>query len=166
MIMYKAISLSLLVLAQVFSFSGKAQDKNAPLAGLLAQYYAVKNALVAGDAAAASKSAADFVAAVKSVDTKTLNVQEQAAFKNVQTKLLADAAAIAAGKDIAKQRSHFQGFSEAMVTLAKAARHSKPAFVAYCPMKKAQWLSAEQAIKNPYYGSSMLSCGKVTDTVQ
>ncbi|RYF82932.1 MAG: DUF3347 domain-containing protein, partial [Chitinophagaceae bacterium] len=36
----------------------------------------------------------------------------------------------------------------------------------YCPMKKALWLSNEKAIKNPYYGSAMLTCGKVTETIE
>ena len=30
-------------------------------------------------------------------------------------------------------------------------------------MKKAAWLSSEKQIKNPYYGSSMLTCGEVTE---
>ena len=30
-------------------------------------------------------------------------------------------------------------------------------------MKKAYWVSQESEIKNPYYGSSMLSCGKVIE---
>jgi hypothetical protein len=33
-------------------------------------------------------------------------------------------------------------------------------------MKKAYWLSPDKAIKNPYYGSAMLTCGKVTETIQ
>jgi len=32
-------------------------------------------------------------------------------------------------------------------------------------MKKAVWLSNEKAIKNPYYGSQMLTCGKVVETI-
>jgi hypothetical protein len=32
--------------------------------------------------------------------------------------------------------------------------------------KGANWLSKENAIKNPYYGSSMLSCGKTTETIK
>jgi hypothetical protein len=35
----------------------------------------------------------------------------------------------------------------------------------YCPMKKATWLSESAAIKNPYYGSQMLTCGKTTETL-
>jgi hypothetical protein len=32
-------------------------------------------------------------------------------------------------------------------------------------MKKAYWLSGDAAIKNPYFGSSMLTCGKVSTTI-
>jgi hypothetical protein len=32
--------------------------------------------------------------------------------------------------------------------------------VAYCPMARKSWLQKEEAIRNPYYGSSMLTCGE------
>ena len=34
--------------------------------------------------------------------------------------------------------------------------------VANCPMKKADWIQRGQAIENPYYGTSMSTCGSVT----
>ena len=40
----------------------------------------------------------------------------------------------------------------------------------HCPManngKGADWLSKENEVKNPYYGSMMLGCGKVTETIK
>jgi hypothetical protein len=33
-------------------------------------------------------------------------------------------------------------------------------------MKKATWLSSSKTIKNPYFGSAMPTCGKVTETIQ
>jgi hypothetical protein len=36
----------------------------------------------------------------------------------------------------------------------------------YCPMKKSNWLSNEKTVKNPYYGSAMLTCGEVTGTIK
>jgi hypothetical protein len=33
-------------------------------------------------------------------------------------------------------------------------------------MKKMYWLSSEAAIKNPYYGKMMLTCGSVTETIK
>jgi hypothetical protein len=32
--------------------------------------------------------------------------------------------------------------------------------------KGANWLSKENAIKNPYYGSSMLTCGKTVEIIE
>ncbi|SRR5258706_964606 len=32
---------------------------------------------------------------------------------------------------------------------------------AYCPMVKASWLQTEKAIKNPYMGKAMVSCGEL-----
>ena len=32
--------------------------------------------------------------------------------------------------------------------------------------KGADWLSKENVVKNPYYGSMMLGCGKVTETIK
>jgi hypothetical protein len=79
---------------------------------------------------------------------------------------MTDANSIAGNKDLAKQRTAFQTLSESVITLTRASKPSKPAYIAYCPMKKAYWISAEQGVKNPYYGSTMLTCGKVTETIK
>ena len=53
-----------------------------------------------------------------------------------------------------------------MVTATAA---SQPAFdkltVAYCPMKKAHWLQHDAKITNPYFGTEMLDCGDVQQTL-
>ena len=46
----------------------------------------------------------------------------------------------------------------------KAEKMDAPVYYQYCPMKNGYWLSKEKDIKNPYYGSSMLTCGKVVET--
>ncbi|MDC6388873.1 hypothetical protein PP182_09290 [Maribacter sp. PR1] len=35
----------------------------------------------------------------------------------------------------------------------------------YCPMQDANWLSKDKTVKNPYYGSQMLSCGSTVETI-
>jgi hypothetical protein len=68
--------------------------------------------------------------------------------------------------DLKKQRETFQSLSDNFYVMAKGVKlSSEPIYQQYCPMKKAAWLSSESAVKNPYYGSSMLTCGKVTDTL-
>jgi hypothetical protein len=53
-----------------------------------------------------------------------------------------------------------------MTVLAKAVKlSSEPVYQVYCPMKKANWLSSSKEIKNPYFGSAMLTCGKVVETI-
>ena len=134
---------------------------------VLNQYYAVKNSLVAGDAAKAGASANEFVKSVNSVETKALPAEEQKVFQSLQAKILADAGSIAALKDISKQRETFASLSTSMISLAKAAKITDAIiYVDYCPMKKSSWLSDEKAIKNPYYGSAMLTCGNVKETIK
>lgn len=147
--------------------SGRAQTAGSPFSSILDNYYAIKNALVAGDAAKAAKSASAFNSAVSALDTKTASTGEANVFKSVQAGLLSESKAIGGSNDISKQREAFSKLSQSMITLAKGVRlTTQPVYVEYCPMKKTNWLSSEQAIKNPYYGSAMLSCGKVTDTLK
>lgn len=143
-------------------YTAQAQDAaDTPrLSEMLQSYYNIKDALVAGNNKTASESAAAFI--------KNLNgISDNPVSKSDVKMLLKDAGAIADAKSIDKQRAAFSNFSSNMTTVAKTLKLSdKPVYIQYCPMKKSSWLSSEQAIKNPYYGSSMLTCGKVTDTIQ
>lgn len=127
---------------------------------LLSLYYNIKNALVAGDANSAASNAESFVKTANSIDYKVISEG------NINA-LVKDAGKISEAKDIKKQREYFANFSSNMVAVAKDVKLSEePIYQQYCPMKKASWLSNEKAIKNPYYGSSMLTCGQVTETIQ
>ncbi len=127
---------------------------------LLTSYYNIKNALVNGDADKAVVNADQFVKNINSVSTEAIAKSDKEA-------LLKDASKIAATTDLKKQREYFSSFSANMYNLVKSVKlNSDPIYYQYCPMKKATWLSDNKAIKNPYYGSSMLTCGKVTETLQ
>lgn len=129
------------------------------LSQLLVSYYNIKNALVAGDAASASSNAKDFVKTVNTIDYKVVS-------ENNVSILAKEAGRIAETKDLARQREYFANFSSNMVAIGKAFRLSgQPVYLQYCPMKKAFWLSAEKEIKNPYFGSAMLTCGEVKETL-
>lgn len=141
------------------------QDKQSNLSPLLTNYYSIKNALVKSDATSAAKGANTFVTAINDLDAKTLSTEEQTALNDTREKLLGFAKTVSANKDIEKQRAAFQGLSDNMIALFKATKFESEIYVDYCPMKKASWLSAEKPIKNPYYGSSMLACGTVKETL-
>ena len=129
------------------------------LSQLLSHYYNVKDALVAGNGKDASAKAQEFIQIANSIDYKLISEG------NINA-LLKDATPISESKDIQGQREHFANLSNNMATLAKAMKlTSQPIYQAYCPMKKANWLSSDKEIKNPYYGNAMLTCGKVVETI-
>ena len=132
---------------------------------ILNGYYQVKNALVAGDAAAAA--AGEMLRAITGFDMKSMTPAGHTAFMDLKDKLAYDARHISESKDINHQREHFTSLSANLIELAKKINLSpKPIYEDYCPMKKAYWLSGDTAIKNPYFGSVMPDCGKIAATIQ
>lgn len=130
------------------------------LSQILSDYYTIKDALVAGNSAAASAKANAFIKTANTIDYKLISEG------NINA-LLKDATSLSESKNINKQRDYFASLSSNMAILAKAVTFTtQPIFQVYCPMKKANWLSSEKEIKNPYYGTAMLSCGKVVETIQ
>ena len=137
------------------------------LAPLLTNYYGVKDALVKDDVKAASAAAAQLLAAVETADRSAIPAKDHTAFMDVEAKLAYDARHISESTEIAHQREHFASLSANMATLAKQAHLSdRPIYEDYCPMKKVYWLSSDTTIRNPYFGNSMLTCGKVTTTLK
>jgi len=156
--------LTTLLFFLVVAAAAHAQKSSSVLKPLLDSYYDIKNALVNSDAATTSAKAAGFAKAINDINIKTLTDSERGAFISLQNKLSLDAGNIAATKDIAKQRDYFEDFSLDFYSLAKAVKLTdQPVYLQYCPMKKASWLSESKAIKNPYYGSAMLTCGNVKE---
>lgn len=156
----KKIFLFIALFVTVATQSLSAQESSKAEPGqLLSLYYDIKDALVSGNAATASAKAGDFVKAISSIDAKVVSEANRDA-------LLKDVTVISNSKDLKEQRVSFAPFSENMISLVKTVKLSTdPVYQQYCPMKKASWLSNQQAIKNPYYGSAMLTCGSVKATL-
>ena len=131
--------------------------QNNQLAGLLTSYYGMKDALVAGKPASAA--ADSFIKVLNGIDYKLITEG------NVNT-LLKDATAISQSKEVKDQRVYFANLSNNMISLLGSLKiGTDPVYKVYCPMKKAYWLSSVNEVRNPYYGSSMLTCGKVVETL-
>jgi hypothetical protein len=155
----KKISLIVLLFGITFGQCSSAQDSTTiqPLT-LLSSYYSLKDALVSSNSSMATFSAEELIKAINSADKKLIKDE-------TRTALLSDAAAISQTKDLNLQREKFASLSANMVALAKKVKLStEPVYQQYCPMKKASWLSNSTAIKNPYYGNAMLTCGSVRET--
>lgn len=142
-----------LVFAMALMLSGWAAGaQNTEL--LLKDYLAVKNALVSGNSKLASQTAQTLYESVKSQDNFDRKPQ-----------LLKAAETLSKANAIDKQRGALDAVSQTLWTLVKKApKPNQAVYYQYCPMKKTYWLSAEKDIKNPYYGSAMLTCGKTVET--
>jgi copper chaperone CopZ len=133
-------------------------------------YFAIKDALVKTDGNTAFTKASALLVAINAVKMETLNTAEHTVWMRVLKNTKDDAKQIAATKDTKKQRSYFDTLSKNIYDLIKVSKQATPTYLQHCPMandgKGADWLSKETTIKNPYYGSTMLSCGKVTETIK
>ena len=155
--LFKLCTIQVIVLMMASGLS--AQEKAAAFSPLQA-YYEVKDALVGSNAGVAGAKATAFINAIKANEKTN-------ASKVLRDKILFDAEHIAESKDIEHQRDHFTSLSTDFYALVKAVKLSdKPVYYAYCPMKKSYWLSEGEAIKNPYYGNKMLTCGKVAEVLK
>ncbi|AGA78685.1 DUF3347 domain-containing protein [Echinicola vietnamensis] len=109
-------------------------------------YLSVKNALVKGDASAASEGAGALLA-IQGFEG------QDAAMKIQET------------SDLAAQREAFADLSASVESSLTGQVTSGAVYKQFCPMafegKGGYWLSDQEAIKNPYYGDKMLTCGRV-----
>ncbi len=142
------------------SFATAQKKKDAQVSKLYQNYIAIKAALASDDAGKAAKSASEFVQTASAVKNNTIPVKNLTALKN-------EASGIAKTGNILAQREIFHHLSDDMYALSRQFSFSeKPVYLQYCPMAEASWLSNEEKIINPYYGSSMLTCGTVKSTIK
>jgi len=143
------------------------QAQQPELNSILTNYYTLKDALVRDDAKDAAGAAGELFKSINNINMSAIPMKDHNTFMSLKDKLSFDSRHISESTDIHHQREHFTSLSANMVALAKQATLSQqPVYEDYCPMKKAYWLSSGTAIKNPYYGSSMLTCGKVAATLK
>ena len=148
------------------NMSNHSKTTESQLKSVFDNYFLLKDALVKTDGNTASLKANDLLSAINAVKRETLNVDEHLVWMKVLKDLTADAKNISETQDIKKQRELFKSLSKNTYELIKASKLSEAIYYQYCPMQDANWLSKENAVKNPYYGSQMLSCGKIVETIK
>ena len=133
-------------------------------------YFAVKDALVKTDGNTASTKAKELLSAINTVKMEKLSMEEHTVWMKELSNLKEDAEHISDTKDASYQRDHFITLSIRVYKLIKVSKQETPTYLQHCPMandgKGADWLSKENTVKNPYYGSMMLTCGKVIETIK
>ncbi len=133
-------------------------------------YFKLKDALVNTDANAASAKATDLMNSLAAIKMNELAMDVHMVWMKVMADLNTDTKHIADSKKIDQQREHFIALSKNIYALIKVAKSETPTYYQYCPManegKGANWLSKENVIRNPYFGSEMMNCGKVVETIK
>lgn len=133
-------------------------------------YFEIKDALVNTDVKAATLQAEKLLASLSAVKMESLSSDVHTLWMKHLPSLQSDADKIFRSKDISKQRNYFMALSTNMYELIKVSKPDEPVFYQFCPMandgKGANWLSLENAIKNPYYGAQMMTCGRTVETIK
>lgn len=133
-----------------------------PAAGdeMLGLYDRMQVAL-AGDSSAGVEEAAKSLAAQAEVVAG--RASDPAPYRAVAD----NAKAVAAESGIEEQREAFRLLSLEMAKLVESGQLAE-AVIFFCPMADAYWLqkAGDDALRNPYYGKSMLTCGSKVDKVE
>ena len=133
-------------------------------------YFVVKDALVRTDGAMASAKSNELLSSINAVKMEKLPMDVHTVWMKVLKDIKEETNGIASTKDAAKQRSNFMSLSKNIYALMKVSKYEEPVYYQFCPManngKGANWLSKDITIKNPYYGSMMMTCGKTVETIK
>ena len=128
-------------------------------------YFTINDALVKTNAAVAATKSAELLTAITDLRIESLKAEEQTAITKVMTSIMNAAKSISTTNDIAKQRETFKALSKNIHEILPFYSAKETLYYQYCPMQDANWLSKDKTIKNPYYGSQMLSCGSTVETI-
>lgn len=134
------------------NYEGKKSDSQA--SDVVAAYLTLKTALVQTNAKFAKAAAQELA--------------KKIAKDEALSSLKSETEAIASTEDVEVQREHFSTLSDQFYEYLKENPvKDKKLYRQFCPMafdnEGAHWISAEEEIKNPYFGDKMMKCGKVTD---
>lgn len=141
-----------------------------PLLEVYTAYFGLKDALIANDGVTASSKAKELFKAIDKVPMDKMASEQHTVWMKYMTKLSYDAEHIKGVTETDHQREHFSSLSKNMFEVMKVIKPSYPVYYDHCPMyndgKGGDWVSKESAIKNPFYGSQMLTCGKTVETIK
>jgi len=129
---------------------------------VLADYMTLKDALVADDSKAAAAAAIQLESSLAKFNVGDFKEEQQAELKKTIADVKEHAEHISKS-EISHQREHFKSLSLAIMDMVTVTGTETTLYQQFCPMydRGSAWLSMSKGIKNPYYGSKMLTCGTV-----
>ena len=138
----------------------KVQNSQAQL--VLADYMVLKDALVETDEKAAGEAGKKLESTLVDFKVESFTSDQQKELKDIMESAVEHAEHIGRS-DIAHQREHFQMLTKDVTDMVAITGTEKTLYQQFCPMygEGGAWLSLEKNIRNPYFGSKMMTCGEV-----
>ncbi len=136
--------------------------QNSDAQKVLADYMILKDALVNDDNAKAKNLGNVLAKSLKSFDASNFSSNEKSELKDIMEDAIEHAEHISES-DIKHQREHFKVLSKDVTDMLAITGTQVKIYEQFCPMYDGgtAWLSTKEEVRNPYYGSKMLKCGKV-----
>lgn len=139
-------------------------NKGSATAEIIDGYLQIKNALVADNKDAAAEAGTILLTAFSNFNMAQLTEDQHKEYMEIVENAKEQAEHIVKSQ-IDHQREHLEVLSNDVNDLIVLLGTDKTLYQDFCPMANdgegAMWLSEIEAIKNPFYGSKMLKCGKV-----
>ena len=132
-------------------------------------YLSLKNALTKDDTKGAASAGKTLYVTFNAVNANTIDSKLKKEYLDIADDAKEHAEHIGDnGGNIPHQREHFILLSKDISDLIKTFGTTQKLYQDYCPMaddgKGAIWISEIKEIKNPFFGSKMLTCGSVKKT--
>ena len=143
-------------------------QETSSLQALFSAYFDLKDAFVQSDVKSIPNKAAVLVTKITLIDMGKLKEDQHSVWMKINQHMIEVSTEISKSDKIDTQRIKFNELSQDFYQLAKVAHLEYEIYFQHCPMfnNGADWLSKESPIKNPFYGSQMLTCGKTTETIK
>jgi hypothetical protein len=137
-------------------------NQDAKAEAILKDYFNLKDALVGDDNSKAKDLGITLTKSLKSFDASSYSESEQTELKDIIEDAIEHAEHIGES-DIKHQREHFKTLSKDITDMVAITGTKMKLYEQFCPMYDGgtAWLSTKEEVRNPYYGSQMLKCGKV-----
>lgn len=130
-------------------------------------YARMRDALAADSAEEAHEAAGELSELLGAVSADALSGEARRLWSEERGVISAAVSSLEPSADVEALRSAFAELSRALLELEQAFGHAGQGsrYEVYCPMAfdgaGAAWIQSERAIRNPYFGASMLACGEV-----
>ena len=142
---------------------------NTQLQLVIEDYLDLKNALVATDQTKASSSATNMLESLSAVDMSLLQGNAHNEWMRFLSELTSHIEEIKSSS-IESQRAALSELSPKLIEVVKHFEVSGVFYQQFCPMSNdgegAYWLSDQEEIANPYFGSQMHNCGETITKIE